>query len=126
MADDPAPDIERAIARGEAEGLWNLSLEDRFVYVISEAEVRCDINGIDSFLDAHGPRGVDALASAYAAVGATDLAAVLREISASLPDASEHLLARANELITARSGYSYDDIARAFVLLRGPMTESKG
>ena len=118
MNDDPAAAIDRAIARGVAEGLWGLEPEERLAYVISEAEICCDMNGIDSFVDAYGARGVDALADAYHVVGATDLAAILREIYAALPEAPDHLLSSVNALITSRAGYSYDDIARAVVSLR--------
>src|SRR5512147_10279 len=105
--------ISEAIERGSAEGLSASTGPARTVFLISEAEVLCDMEGIDSFVDRYGPSGVAELAVAYAAIGAEWIASLLREIASSLPRSSDVLLSRANEQITSRLGYGYEDIVRA-------------
>jgi len=81
------------------------------VWLISEAEVLCDMEGIDSFL-AHYASLLPETADAFAEVGATHIADSLRAIYAQLPTRSDELLDRANALVTARTGYDYDSVAR--------------
>ena len=105
--------ITEAIARGSAEGLAALSGPARMVFLIAEAEVICDMEGIDSFVDRYGGSGVAELASAYSAIGADGIASVLREIAISMPELPDVLLSNANDQITSRQGYAYEHIVRA-------------
>jgi hypothetical protein len=70
----------------------------RWVFLISEAEVDCDKDGIDSFVDRYGARGLTDLGCAYESIGAAELAAVARRIANSIPSANDVDLDRMNEL----------------------------
>jgi hypothetical protein len=115
MALDPESFIDDAIKQGSRLGLRSLAGVARQVYLISEAEVLCDMEGIDSFVDAYGGAGVAELAEAYAFIGAWKISSVLREISGAMPGAREEALDLANALICDRAGYGYEDIANAVV-----------
>ncbi len=106
--------IAQAMQRGETAGLAALDARDAVVYAISEAEVTCDLEGIDSLLDRYGIEGLGVFAHAYAQVRATAIAESLRALMAAPRPPADDLLARANDLITRREGYSYGDIL-AFV-----------
>lgn len=106
--------INEAIDLGERDGLAALGPVHGIVYMISEAEVCCDMDGIDSLLDRYGVESMVSFAQAFLAVGATEIAHVLTNITSCNPVTCEALLARANSLITSRAGYSYESI-RAFV-----------
>ena len=103
--------INEVIAKGQSEGLSSLSRTEKSVFLISEAEVYCDMNGIDSLLD-HYPREtlVDC-ALAFRAVGAADIADALSAIVGPCPYLPYDLLYLANKLIIDRTGYDYGAIA---------------
>jgi hypothetical protein len=103
--------IESILKRGAESGIDSLSVSERKVWLISEAEVLCDMEGIDSFLDRYESLLPEA-ADAFAEAGATQIADSLRAIHTHLPSRSDELLARANALVTARAGYDYDSFAR--------------
>ena len=102
--------IEQAIRRGEREGLDALGPLEQVIFAISEAEVYCDMDGIDSLLERYGTGKLTLFARAFSAVGAIEIANVL-QAAVSAPEA---LLSLANRLITERQQYSYESI-RAFV-----------
>lgn len=106
-----ADSIESVLKRGAESGIDTLSASERKVWLISEAEVLCDMEGIDSFLDRYESLLPEA-ADAFADAGATQIADSLRAIHAHLPNRSDELLGRANALVTARTGYDYDSVAR--------------
>jgi len=103
--------IELILKRGAERGLDSLTPAGRKVFLISEAEVLCDMEGIDSFLDRYSA-SVSEAADAFAAAGAGQIAGSLRAICAQLPARPDELLDRANTLIVARTGYDYDSILR--------------
>ena len=103
--------IDSALKRGASEGLSALSAVERKVWLISEAEVHCDMDGIDSFLDDYSSVLPEA-ADAFEAVGATEIAQSLRSVHAVLPERPDAVLNHADNLITSRTGYDYDAIAR--------------
>ena len=113
MVLDPKGFIDDAIECGSRSGLQSLAGIARQVYLISEAEVLCDMEGIDSFLDKYGGAGVAELAGAYDRIGADAISSVLREISAAMPSPPDAALDLANNLIADRAGYGYEDIASA-------------
>jgi hypothetical protein len=104
--------IDEAIKIGEQFGLKALSPLQRKVFLISEAEVCCDKDGIDSFIDSYEPSILLEAAEAFSAVGASAIATGLKEIARSTPPINEGLPNRVNELICNRSGYNADSIAR--------------
>ena len=104
--------IEEAIAAGNRDGVESLTPPQRLVFLISEAESDCDMNGIDSFLDRRAPLWLTATAEAFDAIGATEIGAEFR-IAPIGAEVGDPRLDRLNELIVARSGYDYDAIARA-------------
>jgi hypothetical protein len=110
----PEDFIEKAIDRGVREGLFSLDPVEQAIFAVSEAEVYCDMEGIDSLLDRYGGKSTELFASAFSAVGAVEIAETLRAMAAAGVAERDKLLTRANELITARSQYSYESI-RAFV-----------
>jgi hypothetical protein len=101
--------METAIAVGARDGIEALDADQRLVYLISEAEVLCDIDGIDAFIDHYFPQWMEETAAAFAEVGAADIAAGLRAITADTAR-DDPLLDRVNELITRRAGYDYEAI----------------
>jgi hypothetical protein len=54
---NPAELIDAAIERGQSFGIDALTDLERMVFLISEAEVYCANDGIDSFIDRYGTRG---------------------------------------------------------------------
>ena len=107
----PAQFIDNAIGIGASAGLAALTPVQRMVFLISEAEVYCDKDGIDSFLDRYGTSGIKELAVAFREVGALSITEALFGI-VSHESAHEAFLARANVLITGRAGYDYNNIER--------------
>jgi hypothetical protein len=109
--------INTAIEQGsrgrlEGPGVGALDADQRLVFLISEAEVLCDMEGIDSFLDRYFPQWMEETAAAFAEVGAAEIAVTLRAIDAdTIRD--DPLLDRANDLITSRTGYDYEAICQA-------------
>jgi hypothetical protein len=109
---DPDAFINAAIEVGSRGGIGALDADQRLVYLISEAEVLCDMEGIDSFLDCYFPQWMEETAAAFAEVGAAEIAVALRAIDAdTIRD--DPLLDRANDLITSRTGYDYEAIRQA-------------
>ena len=102
--------IASAIKLGERDGVAALDADQRLVYLISEAEVHCDMNGIDAFLDRYCPLWMAEAGDAFAAIGATEIAAALKKITPDTPY-EDPLLHRLNDLITKRSGYDYEAIS---------------
>lgn len=109
--------ISAVIDKGVREGTHALVGKARVVFTISEVEVSCDMNGIDTVLD-HVENGrLDNLAAAFAAIGAMEIASELEKIERALPARDHEMLSRANDLITSRTGYSYETI-KAYVEAR--------
>jgi hypothetical protein len=113
---DPDAFIKTAIEAGsratlEDRGIGALDADQRLVYLISEAEVLCDMEGIDAFIDRYCPKWMEETAAAFAEVGAAEIAAGLRAIAADV--GNDPLLDRVNELITNRAGYGYETIRKA-------------
>lgn len=107
---EPSAFIDLAIERGEANGLRSLDPVEAVVFAISEAEVYCDMDGIDALLRRYGAENFGLFASSFLAVGAGVIAEALHAIAASNSPAPEQLLAAASDLITSRCGYSYESI----------------
>jgi len=111
-AANPDAFINTAIEVGSRDGIDALDPDQRLIYLISEAEVLCDMEGIDSFLDRYFPKWIEETAAAFAEVGAAEIAVGLRAITADTT--RDHpLLDRVNDLITDRAGYDYETIRRA-------------
>ena len=114
---DPDAFINTALEVGlralrEGRGIAALDADQRLVYLISEAEGLCDMDGIDSFLDRYFRQWMEETAAAFAEVGAAEIAVALRAIDAdTIRD--DPLLDRANDLITSRTGYDYEAIRQA-------------
>jgi hypothetical protein len=112
MSEKPADVfIKAAIAQGERVGAKALPALERAVFLLSELEVMCDKDGIDSFIARYDADDLTILADLYRTAGANDLANALVELAKQLPRPTESLLSRTNDLVTARSGYDYDAIA---------------
>jgi hypothetical protein len=108
---DPGAFIDTAIEVGSRDGIAALDADQRLVYLISEAEVLCDIDGIDNFLDLYFPQWKEETAAAFAEVGAAEIAIGLRAITAETMR-DDPLLDRVNGLITGRAGYDYETIRK--------------
>lgn len=105
---------EQAISRGQMEGIDALGPIEAAVYAISEAEVYCDIDGIDSLIHRYGLHRMSLFAQSFASIGAMEIAEALRQLAESNPQPPERLLDLTNKLITQRHGYTYEAI-QAFV-----------
>jgi hypothetical protein len=117
--------ITTAIRRGVGNGVAALDPDQRLVFLISEAEVDCDMNGIPAFLDHYRPLWMAETADAFAAVGAIEIAKCLRAVTPDTQD-EDPLLDRVNELITKRSGYDYEAIRREIVRRLAERSGSSG
>ena len=104
--------INDAITLGSRRGLDSLTSNQRVVFLISEAEALCDMEGIDTFLDRYEPEWIAETASAFEYIGAMQIALAFRELT-TLPSNREATLDRLNTMITNRTGYNYDSIATA-------------
>ena len=116
--------INAAIEKGQSGGLSRLDRDERFVYLISEAEVACDMDGVDTLLDRYTSAELAECASAFAEVGASAIAAALMEVVSALPAREEGPLGKADALIKDRVGYDYDAIREA--VARRLTTRSSG
>ncbi len=85
----PEQFIGEAIDRGVRDGLPSLNQAQAFVFLISEAEVHCDMDGIDTFLDRYNSMEVLMTAEAFRSIGAKEIAKWLERIAALLPDRAE-------------------------------------
>jgi len=102
--------IEEAVTVGDKNGIESLSELQKNIYIIAEAEISCDMDGIDSFIEKYNKKGVLEASVAYSLIGAIDIAKGLKEIAKALPNPSETVLERTNSFITERYNYSYESI----------------
>lgn len=105
--------INAAIDKGQSRGLASLNPDERLVYLISEAEVSCDMDGIDTLLDTYPVADLAECASAFAEIGASEIAAALGRVVSELPSRDEAALSKADSLIKDRVGYDYDTMREA-------------
>jgi hypothetical protein len=105
--------IEATIERGQAEGLAALDADERFVFLIADAEACCDIDGLDALLDRRTAEELADCAAAFAEVGAADIAAALGQVVAALPQRDAWSLRVAEDLIQSRAGYGNDALRSA-------------
>jgi hypothetical protein len=103
--------IESILKRGTEGGLQCLAPLERKVWLVSEAEVLCDMEGIGAFLDRYA-ESLSETADASAEAGASQIAGSLRAINARLPARPDELLDETEALVTARAGYDYDAVLR--------------
>ncbi len=101
-----------AVERGTKSGIAALSVLERAVFLISEAEVTCDKDGIDSLLDRYDPDVVRETANAFRSIGASKIAAALTDVASALPNRIDGALDLANDLICSRSGYDFESVCR--------------
>lgn len=106
----PAEFIACAIDRGARSGLAATSGLERIVFLISEAEVLCDMEGICWFIDYIEPDVVREMSSAFKTIGATEIASGLLSIALEGDAVSDDILRRTGDLICERSGYDYESI----------------
>lgn len=69
--------VDRILERGAEGGLESLRGKERLVWLLSECEVICDLEGMDSFL-AHYGEHLDEVALAFERAGAPAIAEALR------------------------------------------------
>ena len=105
--------IDAAIEHGQRDGLAALDADERFVFLIAEAESCCDIDGLDALLDRYPPDDLADCGTAFAEVGAVDIAAALGAVISVLPSRDEWTLRTADTLIKARVGYDCDALRTA-------------
>lgn len=103
--------IEAAIKLGAQNGVASLDPDQRLVFLISEAEVYCNMDGVDAFLDHYRQDWLSEAAEAFHAVGAVEIAVGLRSINADTQH-DDPLLEQINTLITNCAGYDYEAIRR--------------
>jgi len=104
--------LDAAIKQGEQAGAAALAPLERAIFLVSELEVSCDKDGIDSFLNLYGPSELDAVAEILRAAGATATPDGLTRIARALPQRDDALLRSVNDLVTGRTGYDYDSLAK--------------
>jgi hypothetical protein len=109
---DPDEFIDKAVKTGSRNGIEALDADQRFVYLVSEAEVYCDMQGINGFLDRYSPQWIEETAAAFAELGASEIATTFRTIAANAMW-DDQLLEHITTLIVSRSGYDYDTVRRA-------------
>ena len=102
--------VRSALDRGRAEGWSALTDVQRVPFLIAEAELDCDLGGIDDFLDRYRKPAVRATAEAFAAVGATAIGSKLAKVAAQLPNRNDRLLGEVDDAIKDRDGYEPESI----------------
>ncbi len=112
MSENAKQFINAAIDKGIAQGLDSLTALEQEVFLISEAEVSCDMDGIDSFFDKYAPAHIALAARTFGNVGAVEIAKALMSLVKAHPRRPEEPMVRANELITDRFGYSFESLER--------------
>jgi hypothetical protein len=117
--------IDAAISLGARDGIAALDPDQRLVFLISEAEVDYDMNGIETCLNRYCPLWIAEIADAFAAVGATEIAMCLRAITSDTRR-EDPVLDRVNELITERSGYDYETIRKEIERRLAKRSDSSG
>lgn len=104
---DIAQFINQAIELGSSSGIEALAPVGADIFLISELEVSCDMNGIDTFINIHGVERLRRCAMVYRSIGALELAnAILNVANSNATD--ESMLDVANGLVTDRAGYDYE------------------
>jgi hypothetical protein len=96
--------IEAAIEKGQQSDAHMLDPLQRTIYLFSELEVLCDMEGIDSFLDHYCASELRAFAGMLHDAGAAAIAESLAQLADALPQPDEGLLDIANDLVTSRAG----------------------
>ena len=104
--------INRAIDQGEQVGLDQLGGLERLVFLVSEVEVLCAMEGIDSFAEQRGADGLREASAAFRALGAGDLADALLECAQQPNAFSTPCFERANNLVNKHVGWDYEAIRR--------------
>jgi hypothetical protein len=93
------------------EGQSDLLLENTpksHIWVISQLECDCDINGIDAFIARYGKAGLILARDAHAAIRSESIS---RTLDLLINDTdNEEFLVLCNDQITDRTGYSYESI----------------
>jgi len=103
--------IGRAIAQGAERGMASLDPVAKTVYAICEAEVYCDMQGIDGLFDRYGYETAGVFAAAFSSIGATEIAAAFTAVAECSASPSDALLTHLNDLVRARCGYGHTDIS---------------
>jgi hypothetical protein len=104
----PATFINQTIVAGERGGITTLALNQRLVWLISEAEIMTDMDGVESFLSRYAD-WLNETAIAFEDIGAVEIASELQAIITS-GMMSEAQLNHLNGLINNRFGYNDDTI----------------
>jgi len=114
--------IEAAIAHGQRVGLDALSGLERTVFLISEDEVDCANDGLDSFAERRGAAGLLEAADAFRSMGAVDLAGWLTKCAGAPDDFSGAAFDAANTLVNDHVGWDYESIRVMVACSLGPGT----
>jgi hypothetical protein len=104
--------IVRSINHGQGRDVSSLSTLQKAIFLLSQLEVICDMDGIDSFLDIYDASDLRSVAEFLRAIKANELANGLFQIADNLPHPPDSLLSYVNDLVSVRAGYDYDAIAR--------------
>lgn len=116
--------INSAIDLGANDGLTALASDQRAVFLISEAEVFCDMGGgLQALVAKHGADAIQECAKAFLGIGATEIGNNLSGLDVATLESSA--ANRAMDLISDRSGYNYSAIEK-WILSQAPhltMTE---
>ena len=103
--------ISTALEHGWEFEIERLTPVERKIWLISQAEVLCDKEGIDTFLGEYSDWLAET-ANAFADVGAAQISESLQAIRGLLPQRPERLLEAANDLIRLRSQYDSKAVER--------------
>lgn len=78
--------IYDAITLGSRDGVASLDDMQRIVFLVWEAEVMCDMDGIDAFLDRYDPEWIAETTISFERVGANEIAAEFRRLMTHVQD----------------------------------------
>ena len=103
--------IETAISKGEDGELKSLSPLERKVFLISEAEVSCDMgSGFEHIFRRHGKEGAKECSEAFELIGATRISKAIDRIEYDHDGTPSESEDEACRLISEREDYDYDSI----------------
>ncbi|TLX73739.1 hypothetical protein E9993_14875 [Labilibacter sediminis] len=102
--------INNIVDKGESLGIDGMVGYERIIFLISEAEVYCDMEGIDSFIDNYNNENLLELVEGYKKIGALELSKGFINLINSQKEEKDAILEQLNDMITSRQGYNYDSI----------------
>ena len=107
---NPEKYINDALKRGNYLPLDHLGPKEKIIFLISEAELCCDMDGIDSLFEKYNESFYEDFRKSFSSIGASQIGQLFDDLKSANHEARETILEELNNLITSRHGYSHESI----------------